>query len=43
MTDRTKDNVLDGSTWEFLGAGWWVSHILVIALVAWLGFIFWPR
>lgn len=42
MADKTK-NVLDETTWEFLKTGWWISHILVIVIVAYLGFLFWPR
>ncbi|MDP2859446.1 MAG: hypothetical protein Q8P50_15920 [Bacillota bacterium] len=42
MADRTK-NVLDETTWEFLKTGWWISHILAIVIVAYLGFLFWPR
>jgi len=37
------ENALDGTTWEFMGTGWWISHILAIGIVAWLGYILWPR
>jgi len=24
-----KRNALDKTTWEFMGPGWWISHILI--------------
>lgn len=39
----SQKNTLDGTTWEFLRPGWWISHVLAVVIVAWLGFIFWPR
>ncbi len=37
------NNPVNGTTWQFLGIGWWVLHIVSILIVAYLGFLFWPR
>ncbi|MHB9145504.1 MAG: hypothetical protein ACYC5Y_09265 [Symbiobacteriia bacterium] len=38
-----KRNPVDGTTWEFLNAGWWVWHVIVIVAVFYLGHLLWPR
>ncbi|ABZ83153.1 hypothetical protein HM1_0539 [Heliomicrobium modesticaldum Ice1] len=40
--ERKSDNVLNGTTWEFLKTGWWVWHVFAIALVFYLGHLLWP-
>lgn len=40
--EGVKRNSLDGTTWEWLGAGWWVLHVVSIALVFYLGHLLWP-
>ncbi|MEW6244764.1 MAG: hypothetical protein AB1497_11020 [Bacillota bacterium] len=43
MAIRGTYNIIRGTTWEFLRAGWWLLHIIAVVLVAYLGFLFWPR
>ena len=36
-------NVLDGTSFEFLKAGWWIWHAIAIWPIFSLGQLFWPR
>lgn len=40
---ETKSNPVRGTSFEFLGIGWWVWHIFAIAVTFYLGHLFYPR
>ncbi len=43
MPDEIKNkeqNMLDGTTWEFLNAGWWIFHVIAIIAAIWIGAMF---
>lgn len=39
MTKRDADQRYKIGTWGFLGFGWWVSHIVSIAAVGYVGYL----
>lgn len=42
MSNEGTKNIVDNSTWEFLGTGWWVLHVATIGLTFYLGHLLWP-
>ncbi|MCW2277410.1 hypothetical protein [Heliophilum fasciatum] len=35
-------NGLDGTLFEFLRVGWWISHIFFLIMIFYLGHRYWP-
>lgn len=34
-----KNNTLDETTWEFGKPGWWISHVVSMGLMVYLGYV----
>lgn len=39
---KPRANVLDGTTWEYGGIGFWAVHVVGALVLLWLGRVIWP-